>query len=432
MSTLGGGGQAAEARATADNWQSPPFNRWAFWHVKQILPTLPIPRPTRPSRQLISAEAPDVANDVTVTCVDGSVATVGHVMTRTSTDAYIVMHDGALVAEWYAPEGAPDRTHAVMSVTKSVVGCVAAALVDRNLLDTDRPVTEYVPELASGGYAGATVRHVLDMRSGVRFREDYLDPEAEVRVLGRLVGPVPQPGAPSPLGMYEYLAGLSAEAPHGRRFLYRSAETDVLGWVCERAAGKPMAELISTLIWQPLGAESDAEIMCDGIGTAVHDGGMCATARDLARFGQMLLDGGSVPDEGTGRRSVIGSRWLREAWAVDADVRSAFAASPAEMSMPGGWYRNQFWFRPGPYGDVLLCQGIYGQMIHVTRRTRTVCVKLSSWPEPQNPGYLHDTLRAFDAIAGALAGRPSAGTNPRQPGVIAGSSRHGTSDRSGK
>ena len=68
----------------------------------------------------------------------------------------------------------------VMSVTKSVVGCVTAALVDRDLLDTDRPVTDFVPELADSGYAGATVRNILDMRSGVRFREDYTDPDADV------------------------------------------------------------------------------------------------------------------------------------------------------------------------------------------------------------------------------------------------------------
>jgi len=432
MSTVGGGESAAALRVNAQNWQSPPFNRWAYWHVKEILPTLPIPRRSGPSRELVPANAPAGVTDVTLTSVDGSVVTVGQVMADTYTDAYVVMQDGALVAEWYAADGAPDRTHAVMSISKSVVGCVAGALVDHNLLDTGQLVTEYVPELAPSGYAGATVQHVLDMRSGVRFREDYLDPDAEVTVLARWVSQAPLPGEASPRGVYQYLVGLPAEAPHGERFLYRSAETDVLGWVCERAAGKPMAELISTLIWQPLGAEFDAQILCDGLGTAVHDGGMCATARDLARFGQMLLDGGSVPDEGDGKRTVIGSRWLREAWAVDADARSVFVASPAEVSMPGGWYRNQFWFRPGPYGDVLLCLGIYGQLVHVTRRTRTVCVKLSSWPTPQNPGYSQNTLRAFDAIAGALAGRPSAGDNPRQPGVIAGASRHGKSDRSGK
>ena len=325
-------------------------------------------------------------------------------MNYTYTDAYVVLQDGELVAEWYAPEGAPERTHAVLSISKSVVGCVAAALVDRNLLDTDQPVTAYVPELSASGYAGATARHLLDMRSGVRFREDYLDPDAELGVLARWIGESSAPGEASPRGLYRYLVGLSAEAPHDQRFLYRSAETDVLGWVCEQAAGKPMAELISTLVWQPLGAEFDAEILCDGLGTAVHDG-VCARPRGtLARFGQMLADGGSVPDERDGERTVVGSRWLREAWAVDADARSVFVASPAELSMPGGWYRNQFWFRPGPYGAVLLCQGIYGQLIHVTRRTHTVCVKLSSWPDPQSPVYLQNTLRAFDAIAGALAG----------------------------
>ena len=66
--------------------------------------------------------------------------------------------------------------------------------------------------------------------------------------------------------------------------------------------------------------------------------------------------------------------------------------------MPGGWYRNQFWFRPSQHGDVLLCLGIHGQMVHVSRRTRALCVKLSSWPEPQDPVYMQATLRAFDAV----------------------------------
>jgi CubicO group peptidase (beta-lactamase class C family) len=226
-------------------------------------------------------------------------------------------------------------------------------------------------------------------------------------------------------GLYEYLVGLSAEAPHGQRFLYRSAESDVLGWVCERVSGTPMAELISTLIWEPMGAEFDAEILCDTVGTAIHDGGLCATARDLARFGQLLLDGGVVPDDGDdGVRTVIGPRWLREAWAVDADARSVFIESPNEVSMPGGWYRNQLWFRPGLFGDVLLCLGIHGQMIHVSRRTRTVCVKFSTWPQAQEPRFMQDTLRAFDAVGGALSGRQRMGDKHRLPGIVSGMTRH--------
>ena len=181
-----------------------------------------------------------------------------------------------------------------------------------------------------------------------------------------------------------------------------------------------MADLISTLVWAPMGAERDAEILCDGLGTAVHDGGLAVTARDLLRFGQMLLDGGTVPDQDGGARTVVPPKWLRRAWAVDSDGRNAFLDSPAERSFPGGWYRSQFWFRPGEHGDVLLCLGIHGQMLHVSRRTRTVCVKFSSWPDASNPAFLQDTLRAFDAVGGAMVNRVSTGQTHRLPGVVSG------------
>jgi CubicO group peptidase (beta-lactamase class C family) len=345
---------------------------------------------------------------------------VAEVIDDTYTDGFLVMHRGQVVTELY-PGGMPaDRPHILMSVSKSVVGCLAAALVDNDLLHTDRPVTDYIPELATSGYAGATVRDVLDMRSGVHFEENYLNPHSDVHLLGE-----------SPDGVYAYLTGLVAEAQHGTRFLYRSAETDVLGWVCERAGGQPIAELISTFIWQPIGAGFDAEMLCDPIGTGYHDGGLCATARDMARFGQMLLDGGAVPDgSDDDMRSVIGARWLRDSWAVDADARTVFAASPSELSMRGGWYRNQFWFRPGPYGDVLLCLGIHGQMVHISRRTHTVCVKFSTWPNAQSPLYFQDTLRAFDNLGGALSRRPRHDGPHRLQGVVAGAHRHGATDRS--
>jgi CubicO group peptidase (beta-lactamase class C family) len=314
-----------------------------------------------------------------------------------------------------------------MSVSKSVVGCVAAVLIDRGQLNADDEITRYVPELAASGYAGATVRHVLDMRSGVDFTEEYTNPQADIRRLDEWIGWRPDdPGdsGDDPRGLYRFLATLRAQAPHGGRFLYRSAESDVLGWVCERAAGQPMTRLVSELIWAPMGAEHDAILLHDGLGVAVHDGGLCATARDVARFGQLLLDGGLVPDEAGGVRRVVPPAWLRQGWAVDSDLRTAFTASPAGPAFPGGWYRNQFWFRPGDFGDVLLCLGIHGQMVHVSRRTRTVCVKFSSWPQAQNPVYLEDTLRAFDAVGGGLAGRdpvPGRGV----PGLVSGLSRHG-------
>ncbi len=414
---------------TALNWQDAPANRWAFWHVGDLLPTYRVARGDGTPRTLPAAAArPDLLS-VPVTRMDRTsgppvTSTVGDVLGGTYTDAYLVLQDGQLVTEWYGPLGAPERTHALMSVSKSVVGCVAAVLIDRGLLDPDAEITSYVPELAGSGYAGALVRHVYDMRSGVRFGEEYANPDSDIRRLDEWVEW--QPGHGEPRGLYRFLATLEAEAPHGERFLYRSAESDVLGWVCERAAGLPMAELISELIWAPMGAEHDALLLHDGLGAAVHDGGLCATARDVARFGQMLLDGGLVPDGAGGTRRVVPPQWLRRAWAVDADARGVFAASPAEWAFPGGWFRHQFWFRPGAYGDVLLCLGIHGQMLHVSRRTNTVCVKFSTWPDAQDPAYLEDTLRAFDAVGGFLAGRAPAGPGGRRlAGVVSGLSRRG-------
>ena len=191
-----------------------------------------------------------------------------------------------------------------MSVSKSIVGCVAGILADRGVLDPMAPVTTYVPEVARSGYDGATVRDLLDMRTGVAFSETYQAVDAEVRVMERSMGWRPSLDG-DPVGMYRYLTTLGTAADHGGPFTYRSADTDMLGWVCERAAGTRMADLVSSLVWIPMGAEQDADITCDPVGSAVHDGGISAIARDLVRFGQLLLDDG-------GR--VVPAQWLTDAW----------------------------------------------------------------------------------------------------------------------
>src|SRR5260370_28054846 len=128
----------------------------------------------------------------------------------------------------------------------------------------------------------------------------------------------------------------------------------MLGWVGERVSGSRMADLISTLIWQPIGAESDAEITCDPLGSAVHDGGISATARDLARFGQMLLDDGMSQG-----RAVVPAAWLADTRAPGPDVREAFAVTDHEFVLPRGWYRNQFSVIPGPPGPILVSLRIH-------------------------------------------------------------------------
>lgn len=331
-----------------------------------------------------------------ITGADGRDTSVAQVLRESATDAWLVLHRGEVADEWYRAGVAADDRRPLMSITKSIVGAVAGILVGQGLLRTEDPVTAYVPELAASGYRDATVRNVLDMRSGVHFREDYVDPTSHIRAMDDAIAGVPG-AAP---GLRAFLVGLQADRPHGGLFHYRSCETDVLGWVCERAAGAGMAELVSRLVWSPMGAESDAAFLSDATGAVIHDGGLLAAARDVARFGELLLRGGSARDE-----QIVPLEWLSQIWTVTPELRAAFADSAAGPFLPGGWYRNQCWILPGPHGDVLLGLGIHGQLLRVDPATRTVIVKLSSWVSPQHPARLHDTLRACEAVAAAVSGR---------------------------
>ncbi|MBX7434588.1 beta-lactamase family protein [Mycobacterium sp. Y57] len=414
-----------ESVATLENWQQPPFNRWAFQHLRELIPTQRIAPGPEKSALAYHANPPDL-DGIAVTRIGEGPPTVGAVLADSWTDAVIIVHDGQVVLERYLGEMRADTPHLLMSVSKSIVSCVCGNLVAQGLLDPDAPVTRYVAEFADSGYDGATVRNLLDMRTGVAFSEEYENPQAGVRVIERHMGWRRRTDENGNVGMYAYLASLPSDGPHGGPFVYRSADTDALGWVCERAAGVRMADLVSSLIWAPMGAEFDAEVTCDPLGSAVHDGGINATARDMARFGMMLIDDGRV-----GERAVVPEGWLQQARHIDADIRGAFSGSDSEPVLPGGWYRNQFWFVPGPSGDIQLCLGINGQMVFVDHETRTVAVKLSSWPTAQDAAYLIDTIRAFGAVGRHLAGLGPVGgvasPHPSGPaGVVEGSERgHG-------
>jgi CubicO group peptidase (beta-lactamase class C family) len=376
---------------TLSSWQDPPSIHWAFQHMRELIPSQPIPAGEGPATPLRPGPDLDLA-EITVKRLSGEETPVEDVVAETHTDALLVLHRGRLLAERYYDGCTPETEHLLMSVSKSIVGCVAGVLADVGRLDPAARVRTYVPEVEGSGYGDATVRDVLDMRTGVLFREAYEDMDAEIRVMERSMGWRPRHDS-DPVGAYAYLATLRQEGPHGGRFTYRSSDTDMLGWVCERASGSRMADLVSELIWQPMGAESPAEITCDAVGTGIHDGGISAVARDVARFGQMLHDHGRV-----GARQVVPGGWLDDAWGRPDDVREAFAVSDNDPVLPGGWYRNQFWFVPQGHGEALVCLGIHGQMIYVNRRTGLVGVKLSSWPTPQHTASLVDTLRAFAAI----------------------------------
>jgi CubicO group peptidase (beta-lactamase class C family) len=386
------------AGISLDNWQSAPYAHWSFQHVEDFVPTAVISRGTGPVAALPPASAQMA--EMPVTSTDGVATTVGGVMASTATDGWAVAYRGSLVAEEYLDGLEAQTRHLLFSVSKSLVAAVVGALHRARAIELDAPVTDYVPALASCGYAGATVRHLLDMRSGIAFSDNYLHPTAEIHLLDESMGWAPRSSPDGPATLRDFLLTLRQKSAHGGPFEYRSCETDVLGWICEVAGGQRMPELMSELLWSRIGARCDANIGVDTDGTGLFDGGISACLTDMIRFGSLFLrDGVSL----TGQQ-VVPAAWIADTLDGGPDSRQAFAASPDDTGMPGGMYRNQVWF-PYPGSNVVLCQGMCGQMIYVNRAAEVVAAKLSTQSDAEDdPHMLLDTLRAFDAVAHELAG----------------------------
>ena len=382
-----------EARVTLANWQDPPFNRWAFQHVRELIPTARISRGDGPAQPLPRAERDVLAFRFGF---GDRELTVAELLEETYTDGFMVLHQGQVVAEHYLNGLAPDVPHLLMSVSKSVTSTVAGILAGRGELDVSAPVEGIVPELDGTSFAGAAVQHLLDMRTGTRFDESYDNAEADVRTYERVYLWRPDNGDPRPPDALSYFGTLSNDGPHGGPFRYRSILTDVLAWVIERAAGDRLHRLIARELWQPMGAEFDAEITVDARGNPMADGGVCATLRDLARFGQLFADRGRA-----GNRAIVPEAWIDDTVRGAPDGAGAFADGDDTPGYPpGAHYRNCWWVRD-PSVPFYHGSGINGQNIFVHVPSQTVVAKLSTWPTALSPAT-GPTVAAVLALSAAL------------------------------
>jgi CubicO group peptidase (beta-lactamase class C family) len=371
---------------TLANWQDPPFNRWAFLHLDELIPMAVIPRGDEPASELERDERD--LDDVRF-AVGGASWTVGEMLDATWTDAFLVLHDGRIASEWYANGMSPDTLHLTMSVSKSLTSALVGALVGKGRLDTDSMVTSFVPELDGTSFDGCTIQHLLDMRAGTRWNEDYDDFfGSDAFVYEQVMGWRPRTEADLPPDMFAYMRTLMHnDRPHGSGYQYRSILTEALGWVLERAGGASFAQLFSREIWSKLGVEHDAQISVDPGGCAITDGGFCTTLRDLGRFGQMYVDRG---------RGIVPAAWVARPPEADPELVEAFANEPEAGLYPGATYHDQWWVVQ-PTRGVFVGLGIYGQMLLVDRSTGSVVVKFSTQPVPID--LSSDQLQIMGSIA---------------------------------
>ena len=215
---------------------------------------------------------------------------------------------------------------------------LAAMLIHEGSLDERQRVPDYLPELRGTGYEDATLRDLMDMQVGLAYSELYADSKADIWAYSRAGGfRWRPPGYVGPHNFYEYFETLRKEGEHGQAFAYKTPNTEVLCWMMKRVTGMGLAEMLSERFWGPLGCEQDGYLGVDPIGVPMGGGGLSATLRDLARFGEMMRCDGAWH----------GHQLVPEA--VVADIRRgsdpAKFASAGYVLLPGYSYRSMWWSR---------------------------------------------------------------------------------------
>lgn len=373
---------------TLANWRTAPFSRFSFGHAEEVVPS------ARISADAEEPEGSPVVSDLMRQSLPEGLAgqlSVGAYLHYAHTDAFVLMKAGRIVAEHYAPHAGIDQRHIVFSISKSLTALVIATLEADGLINPDASVTSLLPEAAGSAYGDCTIRDVLDMRVSLAFDEAYLNTDgAYARYRRATLWNPADPSQPDET-LLAFLLTLKKDAhPHGGAHFYASPNSDLLGILIERATGERYADVLSTRLWKPLGAKNHASVTVDAEGTARAAGGISVTARDLARVGEMLRNGGKVD----------GKRLIPETWLADmltAGDHQAWVDGKSNF-FPKGRYRSQ-WYQSGEQDGAFCAIGIHGQWLYVDPSTETTIVKLSSQPNPLDDELKHDNFAFFRALS---------------------------------
>jgi len=288
----------------------------------------------------------------------------------------MVLQDGKVRLEKYRLGFGPEQRWTSFSVAKSFTSTLlGAALKDGSIASLDDPVTRYLPELAGTAYDGVTVAQVATMTSGVKWNEDYADPESDV---ARMLSVAPVQGESQAV---TYARTLTREAPAGEKWVYKTLETNLLGDIVAAATGKTLAAYAKEKIVDPAGFAGGLFWMTDLTGGNI--GGCCLSIRlaDYARMGQWVLEGGqpSVPEG-----------WFAQAGAAQVDLGKGFG------------YGYQWWTYPGGFYGA---QGIFGQYITIVPEQDMVVAVVSNYPTATGEGLTQARMGLWQTLI-------EAGANP--------------------
>jgi CubicO group peptidase (beta-lactamase class C family) len=277
--------------------------------------------------------------------------TIDDFVSLSRSSGVLVVQDGKVLAERYALGRKPQDRWTSFSVAKSVTSTlVGAAIQDGFIGSVDEQVTKYLPQMKGSAYDGVTIKHLLTMTSGVKWRADYDDPESDFNKYGTDMG----------AAFLEAMGKMPRVHAPGEKFGYSTAQSNMLGAVVIAATGRSLSDYLSEKIWAPFGMEQDGFWMTSKTGE--ETGGICfsATLKDYARFGMFILADGVVN----------GKRVLPEGWIAEA-------TRPHSQNVVGTMgYGYQWWTHPnGAFKGI----GIMGQYLHIDPSRGLIIVIQSAW-----------------------------------------------------
>lgn len=289
-------------------------------------------------------------------------------LASTETSALLVLRQGKICYEQYALTGGPDVPWFSWSMAKSFVSALVGIALEEGAIDSiEDPITAYVQELEGSAYDGVQIKDILQMSSGASWNEDYSDKNSDINRFARVFA----------FGgsFTKFAASLKPARAPGKYKLYNSVDTEVLGLLLAAATGKPVTAYMYEKLWNPLGAESEANWILDSDGVEMSFGGLSATARDYAKLGELYRNGGRWQGQ-----QVVPEDWVRASVTPDAPHLQPNAVLPPEA--PSGYgqdlgYGYQWWVLDGEEGE-FAAMGVYNQFIYVNPARELTIVKLSA------------------------------------------------------
>jgi CubicO group peptidase (beta-lactamase class C family) len=283
----------------------------------------------------------------------------------------LIVHDGKLRLERYGLGFDGHGRWTTFSVAKSITSTLlGAAIRDGYIHSMDDKVSDYIPQMKGSAYDEVSIRQLLTMTSGVKWNEDYADPNSDV---ARFNNHQPEEGVDA---LVSYMRRLPREVPAGTRWLYSTGETNLVGVLLTQATKKHLATYLSEKIWVPAGMEQQATWILSRTGNEISGCCIQAAARDFARFGLFILNGARVDG-----KSIVPDDWLNEATTGHADI-----------GRPGRGYGYQWW----TYTDgTFAARGIFGQGIFIDPKRKLVIASNANWPAGATDRVASDAREAF-------------------------------------